>query len=57
MEKTISYLGVKHTLEIKTEGPTLLPDGQCVAFNGVLCPSVLEVKEEVIEDEIPTDQK
>jgi len=57
MEKTISYMGEKHTIEIKPEGPTLFPDGQCVAFNGVLVPSVLEVKEEVIEDEIPTDQK
>ena len=51
MEKTISYQGESFTLEIQAQGPTLLPDGRCVAFNGILAPGVAEIMEEAPVEE------
>ena len=38
----IIYSGQEHDIEINAVGPTLLPNGHCVAFNGVLQPKVAE---------------
>ena len=44
----ISYQNQSFEIVVAQEGPTLLPDGRCVAFNGVLAPGVVQVVEEPV---------